>query len=322
MRYNLLPKLIIIVVLLFFVGNSMLYADSTMKLEINNKVELKGEGILLKNGVSYIDAMKLSRLLDLDYYLRSDGDRLLLRKNNKKSDVFMYFTNIEHDKNKTREQAVNAVKETYQDLGYLTSEMLDKLETDIGNERLNKLLEYYERDVEKEVFVGNYVLHKDKLYIPLRDVAKKLSYTLEWDSYTKSILLYTVDKNTLPRRPALRMNFTEEDLLWLARISTVEARGGSEYKKLAVCNVVLNRVESPKFANTIKGVIFQSGQFPPAHREGFSTLVPLEDAKRAARRALYGENNVPNVLYFNLVPFSFKSESEFFGLIEGDYFYY
>jgi len=44
--------------------------------------------------------------------------------------------------------------------------------------------------------------------------------------------------------------------------------------KLAVANVVLNRVKSPSFPNTVYDVIFQKGQFPPAYKSGFKELVP------------------------------------------------
>ncbi len=115
--------------------------------------------------------------------------------------------------------------------------------------------------------------------------------------------------------------YTDEDVLWLARIADVEARGGSEYKKLAVANVVLNRVKSPNFPNSVYDVIFASGQFPPAHWESFPTLEPKDESFRAAKRALEGENNVESCLYFNNRPFSSKAD-DFYKNIEGDYFYY
>ena len=57
--------------------------------------------------------------------------------------------------------------------------------------------------------------------------------------------------------------------------------------KVAVAAVVLNRVKSPSFPNTISGVIYQSGAFD-AVADGQINLTPDEDSLRAARDALNG----------------------------------
>ncbi|WP_328515433.1 cell wall hydrolase [Halobacillus yeomjeoni] len=53
----------------------------------------------------------------------------------------------------------------------------------------------------------------------------------------------------------------EEDLL--ARLVEAEAKGESYAGKVAVATVVLNRVESPLFPDSLYGVIYQSRQFEP-----------------------------------------------------------
>ena len=54
-----------------------------------------------------------------------------------------------------------------------------------------------------------------------------------------------------------------EDLALFAGILECEA-GSSDYDALlAVATVIMNRVESPKYPNTLSGVIYQSGQFSP-----------------------------------------------------------
>lgn len=114
----------------------------------------------------------------------------------------------------------------------------------------------------------------------------------------------------------------------MARLVQVEARSASVNKKLAVANVILNRVESPRFPNSIKEVIYAKGQFPPVYKSTFASEVPSNDAVLAVKKALYNERAVfngvalPNeILFFNNAPFSNKTDAEFFGLIEGDYFY-
>ncbi|MBE5936137.1 MAG: hypothetical protein E7262_10230 [Lachnospiraceae bacterium] len=80
--------------------------------------------------------------------------------------------------------------------------------------------------------------------------------------------------------------------------------------KLAVANVVLNRYHSSKYPNTIKAVIYQSGQFSPTWNGmlnkrlatydsgGFTSKNHLESIQ-AVKDALDGKNNIGSRLYFN-----------------------
>ena len=67
--------------------------------------------------------------------------------------------------------------------------------------------------------------------------------------------------------------------------------------KVAVAAVVLNRVKSPSFPNTISGVIYQSGAFD-AVSDGQINLTPDEDSLRAARDALNGWDPTGGCLYY------------------------
>ena len=88
----------------------------------------------------------------------------------------------------------------------------------------------------------------------------------------------------------------------LAAIIHCEAGGESRTGKVAVGAVVLNRVNSSSFPNTITDVIYQSGQFSPVSSGILArTLASGVDADcyEAARAALNGENPVGDCLYFN-----------------------
>ncbi len=111
------------------------------------------------------------------------------------------------------------------------------------------------------------------------------------------------------------------EVMWLARIINLEARGNSLYKRVAIGNVVMNRVKSSNFPNTVYDVIKAKGQFPPAYYDNFDTMMPSEASWAAAVHAFNGENVVEDCLYFNLKPFSWKPQSDYYGEIEGDYFY-
>lgn len=90
--------------------------------------------------------------------------------------------------------------------------------------------------------------------------------------------------------------FSYEDLLELSRIITSEC--GSSWLpmtwKMAVGEVVLNRVNSPEFPNTIKEVIHQPGQYANANTSRFYNLVPFEDCVNAAGRLLSGQRVLDN----------------------------
>ena len=90
-----------------------------------------------------------------------------------------------------------------------------------------------------------------------------------------------------------------DDLYWLSHIIYAEAGGESYEGMVAVGNVVLNRVRSDSFPNTIYDVIFQSGQFEPVDN-GSVYLEPSSDAISAAEDAIAGMNVVGDALYFNM----------------------
>ena len=92
--------------------------------------------------------------------------------------------------------------------------------------------------------------------------------------------------------------FTEEDFELLAKITMVEVGYESYEAQLAVANVILNRVKDPRFPNTIRDVIYAGKQFPPAHNGLLDKSVPSETARRAAKDALNGKNNIQDAVYF------------------------
>lgn len=90
----------------------------------------------------------------------------------------------------------------------------------------------------------------------------------------------------------------DEDTKLLAQIIHAEAKGEPYEGKLAVGNVVMNRVEHPYYPDTIEGVIFQKGQFSPVS-SGSIYNEPDKDSIKAAKEVLAGREVVNDeVLYF------------------------
>ncbi len=87
------------------------------------------------------------------------------------------------------------------------------------------------------------------------------------------------------------------DLNLLARIIHGEARGEVYEGQVAVGAVVLNRVKSSSFPNSIAGVIYQAGAFD-AVSDGQVNLEPDETSKKAAQDALNGWDPTYGAIYY------------------------
>ncbi len=85
----------------------------------------------------------------------------------------------------------------------------------------------------------------------------------------------------------------------LSRLIYGEARGEPYTGQVAVGAVVLNRVKSSSFPNTVSGVIYQSGAFDVVS-DGQINLTPNSTAKKAAQDALNGwDPSYGAIYYFN-----------------------
>ncbi len=92
-------------------------------------------------------------------------------------------------------------------------------------------------------------------------------------------------------------NYTSSDLYLLAKCIYAEARGESYTGQVAVGAVILNRVASSSFPNTVSGVIYQKGAFT-AVSDGQINLSPDKTAMNAAQDALNGWDPTYGCLYY------------------------
>lgn len=94
-----------------------------------------------------------------------------------------------------------------------------------------------------------------------------------------------------------RATVTQQELDLLARTVYSEARGEPYEGQVAVAAVVLNRLHSSQFPNTISGVIFQPLAFSPV-ADGSFWLTPDQTSYNAAIHALRGWDPSYGALYF------------------------
>jgi len=130
------------------------------------------------------------------------------------------------------------------------------------------------------------------------------------DWYAVTVTLYGKETNAYVHKDYITelkegdegISASSDDEYLLACIVYCEAGNQIYEGQLAVANVVLNRVNSPKFPNTIREVIYQSGQFSPVASGSLDRALangPTESCIRAAKDALAGNNNVEGYYFFN-----------------------
>lgn len=89
-----------------------------------------------------------------------------------------------------------------------------------------------------------------------------------------------------------------EDTYLLAQIINAEARNQPYDGMVAVGNVIMNRIVSPKFPDTVRDVVYQKGQFSPVN-DGSINNAPSESAIQAAKDVMNGHKVIgDDVLFF------------------------
>ena len=134
------------------------------------------------------------------------------------------------------------------------------------------------------------------LYVPIRPLARAFNATLAWNNSVRAVEL----KSATGKPMVAWANYDEDDLYWLARIISAEAKGEPLKGQIAVGNVVLNRVRHASYPNTIYGVIFDrkyGTQFSPV---SFGTIYnePSASSVIAAKICLEGYSISNSALFF------------------------
>jgi len=144
---------------------------------------------------------------------------------------------------------------------------------------------------------------------PARFLAETLGASdLAWDGASRSLAIATVAGASATVPSTRSLSCSKEELDLLSRVVYAEALSEPYEGKVAVAAVVLNRVESRSFPDTIEEVIYQPGQFPSIKSPYFYSTVS-DAATRAAIDALRGWDPSNGALFFYNPK---KSNSDFF----------
>lgn len=156
---------------------------------------------------------------------------------------------------------------------------------------------YYVVASGRYFYTGEQVLNiNGRLFVPIRPMAKAFSMELEWDGATRTVVLRSTGE-VLENGDNF---YNSTDLYWLSRIISAEASGESLYGQIAVGNVVMNRVASRQYPNTVYGVIFDrvgGVQFSPVAM-GTIHRTPTASSVIAAKICLEGTSISNEILFF------------------------
>jgi len=119
----------------------------------------------------------------------------------------------------------------------------------------------------------------------------EMGSTIYLESTEKITLDYTLTETVIP--------YDFDDLEMLAKIIYAEAIGEPYEGMVAVGAVIMNRIKSTSFPNTLQEVIFQRGQFTPIGNGQYNRAKPTDPYYRAAEDALRGIDPVNGALFFN-----------------------
>ncbi len=145
--------------------------------------------------------------------------------------------------------------------------------------------------VEKILNIGG------RVYVPVRPLARAFGLDVHWDGAAYSVKLTSNGSGYCKSGSTY---YDSDSLYWLSRIISAEAEVEPLLGKIAVGNVVLNRVASRDYPNSVYGVIFDrknGTQFTPAVT-GTIYYTPSRESVVAAKICLEGYSLSDEILFF------------------------
>lgn len=150
----------------------------------------------------------------------------------------------------------------------------------------------------------------DSVMIPLKILTRAFDAKLSWNRANNVI---TVQRGSGAIASGQQF-YNQDSLFWLSRVIYAESGNQSLEGKMAVGNVVMNRVHSPLFPNTILGVLSQRNQFTTYRGGNLAYRTPNEGSVIAAKLVLDGAvvEETSGALYFDSLVNSWASRHKTF----------
>ena len=172
------------------------------------------------------------------------------------------------------------------------------------------------------LYAGDGVIQMDgRVAAPVRLLARVFNLDVSYDAQD-SLVLLTSREGAEPYLADAGAVYDADVLYWLSRIIHAESGNQPLEGKIAVGNVVMNRVNHPRFPNNIYDVLFQKNQFTPA-ASGSIYRDPNAESVIAAMLVLDGAQVTPDALFFNAAGArSYASRTRTYVTTIGDHAFY
>lgn len=150
-------------------------------------------------------------------------------------------------------------------------------------------------------------MQEGRVIVPLWAVAKAFDAKVGWNAASQ---VATVARGGGAIQSGADF-YPQEDLYWLSRVIHAESGNQTLKGQMAVGNVVMNRVASPAFPNSIEGVLAQKNQFTTYKSGKISSCTPSASSVIAAKLVLDGGvvEETRGALYFDSTSGSWASRN-------------
>ena len=159
-----------------------------------------------------------------------------------------------------------------------------------------------------------------RVMVPLKVLTRAFDADLSWDGATDTIY---VQRGSGAIRSGDEF-YNQDDLFWLSRVIFAEAGNQTLKGQMAVGNVVLNRVESDLFPDTIVKVLSQRNQFSTWRGGRLANRVPTESCMIAAKLVMDGGvvEQTRGALFFDSLTYSWASRNKTYVTTLGGHKFY
>ena len=185
---------------------------------------------------------------------------------------------------------------------------LDTLQADITErmERLQAAERNTQRSMAANAVEADNDLEEDMILMLLSSCdSEDIEAAVEANAHAERIAAAAAsvpESLTFRYNPDMCLTLSTEELEILERIVEAEATGEDVYGRILVANVVINRVHSKYFADSVEDVVFETiggdAQFSPVKDGRFYTVTVTDLTREAVARALDGEDYSQGALYF------------------------
>ncbi|OEF98968.1 hypothetical protein BHF71_10505 [Vulcanibacillus modesticaldus] len=298
-RYFGLVMILLVLAIYFGFNAQIINAGSApIKIKVNGKDFNQNEDTVIIDGRTFIPVRKFTELLGSQVSWDSKTREVMVIKGNTMIkfliDSKMVYYNSEKLYMDAKAQIIDG--RTYAPVRFVAEAFRHKVGWD--KETRTVLIDEVPGYVVKE---GDTLqLISETFGVSIDDLKKWNQLSSDVISVDTKIFFEPISFNSVDKlRTKAVVEYSDDELEWLAKIIYAEARDEPYEGLVAVGAVVINRVKNPWFPNTIYDVIFQQSQFTPAKTGLIYNIKPDEASYRAAEEALLGVDPVDGALFFN-----------------------